>query len=64
LQFIIRQLNAEVMFDPRQQIKRLETIDPERLEKIVVWSELLPRHFEMRSRKIQNLVKSVIDSRR
>src|ERR1700691_611958 len=46
------------MLDPRQQIKRLEAVNSERLEKIVVRRELFPRHLEMRSRKLENFVES------
>src|SRR5260370_12368942 len=49
LQFIVRQLDREVMFQPRQQIARLKAVDPERLEKIVVGRDLLPWHSKMPS---------------
>ena len=36
------------MLQPRQQIERLQAVDAQRLEKVVVGRELFPRHFEMR----------------
>ncbi len=51
------------MLEARQQIERLQAVDAQRLEKVVVGRELLPRHLEMRGRKIQNFVERVIDSR-
>src|SRR5438552_11042197 len=64
LQFVIRQLDSEVMLEPRQQIECLQTVDSERLKKVVVGRELFPRHFKMQSRKIQDLFECVIRSRR
>jgi hypothetical protein len=51
------------MFQPRQQIKRLQTVDAQSFEKIVVGRELLPRHLKMQSRETQDFVERVIDSR-
>src|ERR1019366_4363737 len=63
LQFIVRQLDREVMFQPRQQIKRLQTVDAQSFEKIVVGRELLPRDLKMQSRETQDFIERVIDSR-
>ena len=53
LQFIVRQLDAEVMLQSRQQIKRLQAVDSQRLEKVVVGRKLLPWDLKMGRRKIR-----------
>src|ERR1022692_2122691 len=40
-----------------QQIQRLQAINPESLEEVVVGTQFFPRHLEVRRRKLQNLVK-------
>ena len=53
LQFVVGKLDVEVMFQPGKQVQRLQAVDPQSLEKIIVGSEPLPRHFELRRREIQ-----------
>src|SRR5258707_11726217 len=63
LQLILRQLDPKMMFEPRQQIKRLKTIDAERLKKIIVRREFFSGHLKMRRSQTQNLVESIVGSR-
>jgi len=56
LQFIVGQLDLEVMLKPGQQIQCLQAVNPERLEEIVVGSEFFPRDFELSRGKIENFV--------
>ena len=46
----------KMMLQPRQQVERLQAVDAESLEKIVVGRQLLARNFEVRGRKIQDFV--------
>jgi hypothetical protein len=50
LKFVIGQLDVKMLFEARQQIERLQAVDAERLEEVVVSAKLLARHFEMRRR--------------
>src|ERR1700687_2062410 len=63
LQFVVRQLDREVMLQPGQQVERLQAVDPERLEEVIVGRKLLPRHLKVGRRKIENLVERVIGRR-
>ena len=62
LQFVIRQLDAEVMLEPREQVERLQAVNAESLEKVVIRRELFPRHLEVGRGKTENFVESVISS--
>ena len=44
-----------MLLKARKQIERLQAVNAERLEKIVVRRELFARHFEVRRGKTQNL---------
>jgi len=50
----------KMMFQLREQIERLQTVDTERLEKIIVRSKLLAAHFEVSGSKIQYLVECLV----
>src|SRR5713226_4659325 len=56
LQLVVRQLDAEVVFEARQQVERLEAVNAELLEEIIVRGELFPRHLEMLRRQIEDFV--------
>src|ERR1035438_2134495 len=56
LQFVIRQLNPEVIFQLREQVERLQAVDTERLEEVFVGREFLARHFEVRRGEREYLV--------
>ena len=58
LQLVVWKFNVEVMLQPGEQVQRLQTVNPESLEEVVVGSELLARDFELRRRKIEYLFKS------
>src|ERR1700741_5672774 len=60
LQFVIRQLHMEVVLEPSQQIERLQAIDTQRLEKVVVWTKLFAGDLEVLGRQIQNLVECLL----
>ncbi len=62
LQFVIWELNVEVIFQPREQVERLQAVDAQRLEEVIIGSELRPRHFEVCRCKVQNFVKCLIGS--
>ena len=62
LQFVIRQLDVEMLLEPREQVERLQAVDAERLEEIVVRLELFARHFEMRRGELQDFVRCLFDA--
>src|SRR5580698_4896309 len=45
-----------------QEIQRLQAVDPQRLEKVVVRTQLLPRHLEVRRRKTKDFIKCLFSS--
>src|SRR2546426_3484529 len=51
------------MLQPGQQIQRLQAIDPESLEEVVVGSKFLAWNFELGRRKIKYFVKSSLSIR-
>jgi hypothetical protein len=57
LEFVVRQLDAKMIFQPRQQIERLQAVDAERLKEVVIRGEPLSRHFEVSRCKVQYLIK-------
>jgi len=60
LQFIIWQFDVEVIFQFRQQIERLQAVDAQRLEKVIVGRELLPGDLEVRGCERKNFVQCLI----
>ena len=56
LDLVIRQLDVEVVFEAREQFKRLQAVDPELLVEIVAGLEAGARHLEVRRRQIQDFV--------
>src|SRR5580704_125289 len=52
-----------MMLEPRQQIESLQAVDAQRLEEVIVGSELFPGHFEMQGCKFQDFIESVIKRR-
>ncbi len=62
LHFVIRQLDAEMVFESRQQFKRLQAVNAEGFEKIVVRRECRAIRFEMGGRKRQNFVNDLFES--
>jgi len=53
LQLVIWQLNTEMMFQSRQQIKRLQTVNTKRLEKVAVGRQLLSRTLKCAAAKLK-----------
>jgi len=56
LQFIIRKLHIKVVLQTSEQIERLQAVDPESLEKVIVGRELFAGHFEVRCSHVENFV--------
>lgn len=54
LQFIVGKLNVKMILELRQKIERLQAVDTERLEKIVVRRKLLARHLEVSGSQIED----------
>ena len=50
LQFVVRQLDVEMILQLREQIQRLQAVDAESLKEIVVGGEFFARNLEVRSR--------------
>src|SRR5580692_6388855 len=57
LEFVVRQLDAKMIFQPRQQIERLQAVHAERLKEVVVRGQRLSRHFEVSRCKVQYFIK-------
>ena len=56
LHFVIRQLDVEMVFEPREQFERLQAVNAKRFEKVVVGCQRSAFDFEMRGRERQNFV--------
>jgi hypothetical protein len=54
LKFIVGQLNVKMILQLGQEIERLQAIDSQRFEKVIVRSEPLPRNLEVGSGKIED----------
>jgi hypothetical protein len=63
LKFVIRKLDVEMLFQARQEIERLQAVNAQSLEKIVIRAEPFARHFEMRRGKLQDFVRRFVDRR-
>ena len=48
------------MLQPGQQVERLQAVDAERLEKVGVRLQLLPRNFEVRGGEGQDLIERLV----
>src|SRR3984957_5182290 len=62
LQFIVRQLDMKMMLQPGEQFESLQAVNAERLEKVFVRIQFLPRHFEMGGRQVKNFVERLLGS--
>src|SRR5947209_469483 len=60
LQFVIRQLDIEMLLQPREKAERLQTIYAQFFEKIIVGQKALPRDFELCGGKLKNFVGSLL----
>jgi hypothetical protein len=60
LQFVIRELDAKMVFQFRQQVERLQAVDTERFEEIVVGRKLFARHFEVGGGEVQDFVERLV----
>ena len=59
LQFVIRELNPEMILQFREQVERLQAVDTERLEEVFFRGELLARHLEVRRGECEDRVESL-----
>src|SRR5579862_9072282 len=60
LQLVVRQFDVKMVLQPRQQIERLQTVDPESFEEVVIGRQLLARHFKVGRRKSKDLVEGLV----
>src|SRR5271157_1402464 len=60
LQFIIRQLDMEVIFQLGQQVERLQAVNAQRFKEVAVGSEFFARHFEMCGGEGKNFVQRLL----
>jgi hypothetical protein len=59
LKLVIRQLDVKMLLDAGEQVERLEAIDAQLAEKIVVGIKLLARNAKVRGCEFQNFVSRV-----
>ena len=50
----------EMLLQPREQIERLQTVDLQRLEKVVIRRKVLAGNLEVRGGKSENLAKRLV----
>jgi hypothetical protein len=62
LDFIVRQLDSEVIFETRKKFERLEAVNAELFEKIVGWRERTGGHIEMLTGKIDDFLCGLVES--
>src|SRR5262249_44300899 len=60
LHFVVRELDAEVLLEAREQVERLKAVDPELAEEIVVGRELGFGDLEVRGREAEDLVEGLV----
>src|SRR5208283_5572763 len=60
LQFVIRELDAEVILQFRQQVERLQAVDAECLKEVVIGGELFARNLEMRGGEGKDFIERLI----
>jgi hypothetical protein len=58
LQFVIRQLDVKMIFQPGQKIECLQAVDSQRFEKVDVRRQFLARNFEVRRSECENFFES------
>src|SRR5215469_3107838 len=56
LQFVVRQLHVKMILQSSQQIERLQAVNTQGLEEVVIRRELLARHLEVPRRQAQNFI--------
>src|ERR1017187_3849328 len=60
LKFVVGQLDMKMLFETGEQIERLQTVDPERFEEIVIRGQLLARDTEVRGGELQHFAERVV----
>jgi hypothetical protein len=61
LHFVVGQLDAEMMFQPREHFQRLQAINSEFLEEIIGRRKRFARYFEMFGGEVQDFVGGLVD---
>src|SRR5713226_4113505 len=56
LQFVVWELDIEMVLEPSEQFQRLQAVNPECFEEVVIGSELLTWDLELRRRKAEDFV--------
>jgi hypothetical protein len=59
LQFIVGQLDLEMLLEACEQVESLQAVDAELLEKIIVSSKFFARDIEMFRRKLEDLFSGI-----
>ena len=60
LQFVIGHLDVKMILKPGQQVERLQAVDVECLEEVLVRFEQVERHLEVLGGKIENFFQGLI----
>src|ERR1700693_4169268 len=60
LELVVGQFDVEVMLKPGKQIHRLQAIDPESFDKVVVGGQLFARNLELGRGKVKYLVERLL----
>jgi hypothetical protein len=61
LEFVIRELDLEMLFDAAEEIEGLQAVDAELFEEIVIGGKLLALNFEMFGCEAQDFVCGVVN---
>jgi len=61
LKFVIRQFHTKMILEAGEQFQRLQAVDPELLEKIIVRRQLLSRNTKRSRCKAQNFLNRLIE---
>ena len=61
LDFVIRELDAEMIFEAAEKFERLQTVDAELLEEVVIRRERIGGNLEMLGGEVQHFLGGLID---
>src|SRR2546430_13016577 len=60
LHFVIRQFYIEMLLHAGEQTERLQAVDAEFFEEVIVWRQALPWDFKLRGCQLQNFIQSLL----
>src|SRR5215510_8052939 len=60
LHFVIGEFDVEMIFEPRQQLQRLQRINAQFLKEVIVGRELFARGLEMGRREVEDFINGLI----